>query len=525
MRAKENTLSYLFLSFFLAIFNSFGQNHISGTLEALSILTIEESPIIRSNRLQIDRSMANFRAQQSSFDYQLSSGVNVRKDRLTLFDADPRKQLLSSRLETNNTGISLGLQKKFRTGLIANISTDYSKRSDNLPLNRFNENVEANIPEHATSATLSLTQPLLRGNGLKVTTAFEKAAALDIKSANENFKLNSAFEVLQMGNAYWQYLAAFKNLEVFKENEDRVRHVLEITEELVKADKKPASDLFQIKADLAEQERQTTVAKQNLYNARLNLGRVIGIKEAESKSINDPIDDFPTILASQFSEDNDISDFLELARNHRTDIKALANTKEGLVLQVHASKNGVLPRLDITGSLTYGGAATNGGLEQVFNALGNRQGRNNTIVLGLTFSFPVNNNRAKADLALSKIALSNQNIAYDNLIRNIDINVSQAYNNLNNSVQVLEKATQTLAYYQQVFDNEQTKFQNGLTTLLNLILFQERLTFAHLEYLRAQQEFALAILNLRFETGTLIKTDQNTIPKKIDRSIFYTIPK
>ncbi|MEL6134054.1 MAG: hypothetical protein AAFR59_11885, partial [Bacteroidota bacterium] len=64
--------------------------------------------------------------------------------------------------------------------------------------------------------------------------------------------------------------------------------------------------------------------------------------------------------------------------------------------------------------------------------------------------------------------------------------------------------------------------QNGLTTLLNLILFQERLTLSQLDYLSAQQEFAFAIVNLRNETGTLIKVDGDN--NWTDLATFYTIP-
>lgn len=42
-------------------------------------------------------------------------------------------------------------------------------------------------------------------------------------------------------------------------------------------------------------------------------------------------------------------------------------------------------------------------------------------------------------------------------------------------------------FYKEAFRNEQEKFQTGLTTLLNVILFQERLTSSELDYLQAQQ--------------------------------------
>ncbi|WP_257669663.1 TolC family protein [Parapedobacter tibetensis] len=505
-------------------FGTFGQSAIEGDLIMLSELTLSKSPLIQRNALEIDQAEANLRTQRSTFDYQLSSGINASRNNLTPFNADPRQQFLTSNLKTNNLDFYVAMQKKLRTGMVADISTNYSRVYDNFPFNTYNEEVGPNVSDHATSTTLSLTQPLLRGNSVKVNTAFENAAKLDVESAYQNFELNGAFEVLQMGTTYWQYLGAFRSLEIFRENEDRVRNVLEITQELVKADKKPASDLVQIKADLAEQERQTTVALQNLYNARVNLGRAIGLNEAQSRSIGNPTNDFPAIVASRFNEEVDVESMMALARNRRSDIQAFQNTQDALALQLSATKNAVLPILDLAGFYTYGGAAVGGGVDRFFNTFGNRQGRNHIIGLSLTFSLPVNNNLALANLAKSKIALTDQNISYENLLRNIDLNVSIALNNLENSVSILEKAKETLEYYQEVFDNEQVRFQNGLTTLLNLILFQERLTFAQLEYLTAQQQFAVSIINLRYETGTLISMKAGKEIQSIERTAFYTIP-
>ncbi len=522
MVKRAHIFFYVFLLF--STMELLGQSEIDGDLKILSELTLLKSPLIQRNKLETDRAEADYRTQRSAFDYQLSAGANITKSELTLFDADPGNQVLFGDLETKNTDFGIGLQKRFRTGLVADISSSYSGLSDNFPINRFNEEVGPHISDHTASATLSLTQPLLRNNGIKVTTAFEKSSVLAIESANLNFELNVAFEILQLGKAYWQYLGAYKSLGVFKENENRVRNVLEITEELVKADKKPESDLVQIKADLAQQERQTTTAQQNLFTARINLGRVIGTDEVESRNIGDPANEFPTILQAKFNAEKNLGTMVALARNYRTDIKAIENNNKGLELQLFSAKNAVLPQLDLTGFVTYGGAATGGGIGRYLDAFGNRQGRNHTIGLGLTFSFPLNNNLAKANFAKSKIALTDQRLSYENLIRNIDLNVSIAFTNLENSVVILNKAKETLAYYQEVFHNERVKFQNGLTTLLNLILFQERLTFAQLEHLRAQEQFATAILDLRFETGTLISMGENETLTSVDKLMFYTLP-
>ncbi len=515
---------FLFFSFLLfGICNVYGQTTIPVDIVKLSEITLTKNPTIKRNILSINNAEGGFQIQKSTFDYQLISGVSLSRNALNLFEADARNEFINDQLKSKNTGASIGLQKTFRSSLTANISVDYTMANDNFPFNRFSQNVGSYIEDHSVFSTFSLTQPLLRGRGKRVATALEKASFLNLESTNENVEFANSFELLQTGSAYWQYVASYKNLHIFKENEARVKRVLEITQELVKADKRPAGDLAQIQADLANQERQTKVAEQTLYRAKLNLGRSIGLSESESKQLGDPIDEFPTIMESGYNKDFDEAKFLEIAQNNRKDIFAAKKLQEALELQFSLAENNKNPQLDLTGFVSYGGMNMGNGLDRAIAAFSRNEGRNVGYGLSLNLSFPINNNLAKGSYIQNEVALKDQQIANENLQRNIDLNVSIALNTLDNSVQVLQKAQESLNFSQEVYNNEQVKFKNGLTILLNLIQFQERLTFAELDYLRAHQQFASAIINLRYETGTLLVNKNGE--SSINKDLFYTIPK
>ncbi|MEM6718291.1 MAG: TolC family protein [Bacteroidota bacterium] len=506
----------------LAAFQMLAQTTTPVDLVKLSEITLAESPIVKQNILTITSAEGGFLVQKSAFDYQMTSGLSWNRNELNLFEADPRNNFVSNDLQTRGTGASLGLQKAFRSSLIAAINVDYTRATDNFILNRFNQNVGEFVDDHTVSTTFSLTQPLLRGRGRTIATALEEASKLNVESADNNADFLNSFELFQMSTAYWQYVSSYKSLQIFQENEARVRRVLEITEDLVKADKRPAGDLAQVKADLANQERQTKVAEQLLYAAKLNLGRVIGLDEETSKLLGNPLDEFPTILESGYATGLDQAKFLQIAQNNRADIESAKQALQAIELQLKFTENSKRPQLDLTGFVNYGGMNMGNGLDRALATFSRNEGRNVGYGLRLTFSFPLNNNLAKGNYVQNEIAFNNQEITTTNLQRNVDINVSIALNNLENSVQVLEKAKESLDFNKQVFGNEQEKFKNGLTILLNLIQFQERLTFAELEYLRAQQEFANAIVNLRFETGTLlVNKNQNS---SINKDLFFTIP-
>lgn len=486
----------------------------------LAELTLDKSPIVESNQLRITNAEGDYQVQQSIFDYQLRSGVTTDRNVSNLYTFDPRFSVLNDDLEATRFITTLGLQKRFRIGLVADFSVDYSSSKDNLPLDRFGQTVGADIREHVVSSTFSLTQPLLRGNA-NVAGALEKSSLLDLESEKTNLNFRNSVEVLQLASAYWDYVASFKSLEIFRENERRVRRVLDITDELVKADKKPAGDLSQIQADLANQARQTTVAEQRFYAAKLNLGRVIGLSEDESKKLANPTNDFPEVLASGYSKDLILQNYIDIAHANRSDIEASLQTEEAIKTRLSLVENSKKPQLDLSGFVNYGGLNFGNGLSNALSTFSQRDGRNLGFGLSLNFTFALNNNNAQGNYLKNKTLFENQQISNENLKRNVALNVSIAVQNLENSVTILEKAELSLRYYRQVFENEQEKFQNGLTTLLNLILFQERLTFAQLEYLQAHQLFANAIVNLRYETGTLLRKTNSQISKEL----FYSIPK
>jgi outer membrane protein TolC len=500
------------------------QSLIESDLIHLTELTLKNSPSIKQNGLAINKAEANRQMQTSAFDHLLVSGLSFNHNQLNLFNQDPRNEIFEGPLKTNYAELSSGLQRRYRSGLLVNLNLVHTQSADNFPLNRFNEKVGRYYANHNTATTLSLTQPILRGRGRKNATAAEKAAGIYIEGARYEYLLNASQEVLQMGIAYWQYRNAFERLNIFEENEKRVRNVLEITEQLVNADKKPTSDLIQIKADLADQERQTTIARQNLHNIKVNLGRTIGLTAEESMQLSVPMNRFPPLEGSGYQRAVDVNAFIEIARKNRSDILANQKTKEALELELGFAKNTLTPQLDLTGFLTYGGMAMGRGLNVMFAPSANREGRDVTSGLKLSLSFPINNNQAKANYAQRRILLDGQMIANQNLIRNIDLNVSIALNNLSSSVLILQKAQESLTYSQEVFKNEQIKFQNGLTTLLNVILFQERLTLSELEYIQAQQQFAISIMNLRFETGTLLSPSEDAMSPSIDSETYYRLP-
>ncbi|RMG20982.1 MAG: TolC family protein [Bacteroidetes bacterium] len=489
----------------------------------LSALTLEKSPLIQRQRLRLQRTAAELQGAAATFDYRMVADMSYVRDGQYLFQQDARFEVTDGRIRANSLHSSAGVRRTFRSGLSSGLTLDYSRMANNYPFNAFGESVSPYLADNFTTLGMWFRQPLLRGKGRKFATAGEQFYQKML--ASDRWELNdvAARELYNMSLAYWEYLSSFRRLSIYKENEMRVRKVLEMTQELLNADRKTKNDLIQIQADLADKERQTLAAEQYLYQARLNLGRSMGLNEAESADIGLPLNPFPSLSEAHYDSGIELENLMELARNNRTDLRALLKVKEALQINFELAQNQMKPQLDLLASLSYGGTDVGNQFSRVLSPLSRLPGRNVQMSIGLNFQIPFKNYAARASLLNRQLAVADQQVAIDNQIRSISLNLSIALNALHTSVQRLQKARQTLQYYEEVFADEQVKFQNGLTTLLNLILFQERLTFSQLDYLQAQQDFAAAIVQLRMETGTLLPVEEGGT-FSAHPEVFYQLP-
>ncbi|TWI03206.1 outer membrane protein TolC [Flavobacterium tiangeerense] len=513
---------FLFYILFGSYSLLYSQAKIKCDLIEVSSIAFNKNPTIRSANYSIQNAEADLQVQRSIFDFNLNSDVAFQNRKYNLFDADPRNDFVDKTLRNNSFDFSIGSQKRLRTGQSIDIGLKYNYNNSNFPYNTFNELVGSFYGNHSSTLNLVLTQPLLRGRGAKIVTASEKASVFYINKSKYDYEFANSLEIEQIGIAYWDYYTAYKSLSIYTQNENRVREVLNMTTELVKADKKPLSDLDQVNADLRNQERLTAVARQNLYNSRINLGRVIGLIDEEGQRLDIPVNDFPTVLESGYNEFIDKNALIKIAKSKRGDVKAIGEEYKALELQYLVATNNLRPQLNLSAFGFYGSASAGNGVDKTWSSLVNNQGQELGGGAKLSFSFPLNNNLAKGNYSIRKIALQNQTVINENIHRNIELNIDIAVNNLMNSVLILQKSKESFDFYQNAFKNEQIKFQSGLTTLLNLILFQERLTASELENLNAQQQFSNAILILRHETGTLISKED--LGFKITQNAFYTIP-
>src|SRR4029077_17672694 len=86
----------------------------------------------------------------------------------------------------------------------------------------------------------------------------------------------------------------------------------------------------------------------------------------------------------------------------------------------------------------------------------------------------------------------------------------------------LERSSAAVVLFEQTVANEEKKLRAGTSTLINLITQRDRLTAASQAEVSAQLALALALVELRFATGTLLATTGESTA--VQESRLTTVP-
>jgi outer membrane protein TolC len=476
-----------------------------GLLDALRA-TLEKHPNIQIQQRQIEYNRGALQVAAGQFDRVYSAGTSQSYTSTPLTTAQAQN--------TDATNYSAGAQQQFRNGITV---------SPSIQTNRSRDNVVS--PHGADSANLSfqVIVPLLKGRGRDVVTAQERAgrSALDASL----FDLNNTVAQLLAGTAvqYWQAAAAARDVEIAKESEERGRKYAQDVRVLIDADRVAAQEINNLEANIADRAAGRIAAEQRLLQARQNLALAMGLGA-------DEIGEFPLTTEPlpnwQGGEPPAISpallkDFTARALTLRADLMASRERRHGAEALLPAARNQLKPQLDLTMSAGYAGLMEGKNYFRMFGApFTNVPGP--TAVASLRYSFAPKNNGARGALAEAQSSLSQTQLQSADLARNIVSAAATAMIAVAESVAQLRREEDAVRSYRLALTGEQQKFRLGLVSLVDVLTVEDRLTAALSSENAARLQYATALENLRYATGTVV--DPKTEIHALDRSTFVTPP-
>lgn len=447
-------------------------------------LMLDQDPNLSIEESRIRSSRGALLGTQALFDPVLLSSLDQQRTEDPLSNSTSQERSIL----TN----SLGFTKRFRTGL--SIEPD-------IQLTRTEEGAAG--AANLGTVAFTLRQPLLRGRGREANVAPERSAERQVAASELELRQTTSERALTVISQYWLARAALLNLEILRESEDRARDLFETTRKLIEADVIPAADLVQVEANVVAKETARIGGERDFFEERQALGREIGLEPERIAVLPFPSDPFPTVPASAVPSAADHPLWISRALERRADLQAAQERRRAAEFLRKAADNALKPQVDLIFNPSYSGLVQGASASSFFSPL-YRNVPGVSSGLSLALSWPTLNSRARGDLIQIEEARE-QSALFANLIsRQIGANVPIALDAVARDAQQLDRATEAVRLFERAVENEEKKLRAGTSTLIDLISQRDRLTAARQSRVSAHLALAVAVAQLRFETGTLL---------------------
>jgi outer membrane protein TolC len=208
-----------------------------------------------------------------------------------------------------------------------------------------------------------------------------------------------------------------------------------------------------------------------------------------------------------------------VALSSRADLASSRQKEASADAILVGAEDALKKKLDVQASLGYAGLSEGAAFWNYLTPMFNRPtGPNFTI--GVNWTFSRENNAAIGRMVRSRSQLTQSRIQTGDLERTIQSNVAVAYDAVQHSIDKLAAARDSAALYRSAVQDQADLARLGVTTIIDLINTEDRLTNAQLDELVALQAYALALTQLRYQTGSLLNAQND-----VDLTTLTTLPR
>jgi outer membrane protein TolC len=469
---------------------AWAQAYRGGLLEAV-MLTLTREPGIQSARSQVELQSGVEQGARAEFDTSIIAGAEWSRVHTPLSAAQRFAGI--DRTDASNLSYSLGSATRLRSGVSV---------APLVSVDRVHDNGSSFSAPASGNVALRFSVPLLKGSGVVVNTANERAARDNLQAAGYGYRHAIASGISRTVNAYWDLLAALRSQQLRIEAEQRSRMLRDDAQRLARGDEIPPSDVLQYEAQLARDRAQRIAAAQALETARAAFAVAVGLDAADSAMLADPAQDFPEWSASDAAR---LPPAPPTAMPPgRSDLLAQRSQLDAAQILQDAARRDNKSQLDLNFSIGYSGQTENRPPAASLEALG-RQGAGVNVSIGINYVLPVQGNQ-QAGLLRQRAALADQaRIEFEALQRRIVANIRSQHAALTSAALQLEQVRTQLRLQTQVFANERKKYALGQSTVFDVLSAEIQLNQDGQQENDARRQLAQALVNYRFETGTLLR--------------------
>jgi len=457
---------------------------------AMSLKNNSEIQIKRIEPLKADDDVL---VQKSAFEpdlsFEYSMENNVEQSSAGLIASNPAK--------TRVNMFNFGYDEKFTTGTQVELDFYNTRTGSNSPIQNIN-------PAFDSELGLTVTQPLMKGAGIIVNKAFFLIAKNNKLKSVQDFTYEVINILTIVKKNYYDFQYAQEQYKVATTSLERVRNLHYINKEKYAKGLASNVDLLQSESEVARMEMATYSAERVMKSSEDNLKYVTNL-------VNDPeLWNADIVLLDKVGyEKREVSlkDAVIKAFEHRPDYEAAKLDLKNKDLTIVYYKNATLPQVDLIASGSLNGLSKNYGKDLGHLGSGNFP----DWIIGVNVSMPFFFEKERAEYDKSKLDKEQSLISFKRLEQKIILAVRDAVRDIDLRYKSVEASLISKNAEEENYTAQESRFKAGLVSTLDMLIYQERLATAQVNYIKAIIDYNVSLIELARVQGMTLINDNITI--------------
>ncbi len=489
----------------LFLFVQYGEAQKKMTLEQAMEVAMNNSPDILQSRIEMQRNKQLLNAQLAQLKTLFKFDVTpIQYSKSEAFVDYVSKWQTRESIESYGV-LSLSQPIKFTDGTLSLSNTlRYADSYSRTPqINQAGEKFydKSSSYGYDNSLTLSYKQPLFTYNRTKLNLGRYR---LSLESSTISYSI----QMMNLEKMVTQYFYSIYQkqmaLEIAKDEYSNQVTSKNIINDKVEAGLVAKEELYQAELNLSTSKSRLENKQVDLENAKDEFKNAIGISLFEDVEIAADIEYKPILVNLEQAINNGLQTRLELRQKQIN----LDNAEMDLI----ETKSNNEFRGDL--SLSLGIAGNSPEFPQIY------ENPTNTPNVGVTFSIPVFDWGArKAKIKASELSFESKKIDKKVQENQIIINIRKVYRNLQNLINQIEIERQNEKNAQLTYEINLERYRNGDLTSMDLNLHQTQLSEKKMNLANSLISYKLELLNLKIQSLWDFENNSSFVPKDLQENI------
>jgi len=331
-------------------------------------------------------------------------------------------------------------------------------------------------PYHYSSALANVSEDLSLTalHNLRQETALAQAAQMSAANARELI-------VLAVGGTYLRVIANQANVVSQEAQVQQAQASYKLADDQYQAGTKTIIDSSKSLVELRTEQQRLSALRGDLFKETMQLARLIGLPAGQHLVPSEKLlADIPNMVP--------IEEGIKAALEMRPDLKAARLQLKAAVESRRASKSEYFPSLSINGYYGPEGIDPNKGVS--------------TYQVSASVRIPIfSSGRVKADVDQADAALMQLQAQYDDLRAGVDLDVRQAYVDLQVASDQIKVAQENRQLAAETLKQSIDRFSSGVTNSVEVVQSQETVASAEQDYISTLFSLNLSRISLAKATG------------------------